>query len=89
MAIVGLSWCDYSYKLLGWTQEEIAGLTGYADKSGVNKALKNGQMAKIQLSIQDWLDKGRTVEEAAEKLEIDAVLAWAKGNESNETFAGK
>ncbi|MCK4347016.1 MAG: hypothetical protein KAW47_00220 [Thermoplasmatales archaeon] len=33
--------------------------------------MKNGNISKIHNSINEWTDKGKTVEEAAKKLEID------------------
>jgi hypothetical protein len=31
----------------------------------------------MKQSISDWLFQGKTVSEAAEKLEIEPILAWA------------
>jgi hypothetical protein len=61
---------------LGWTSPEIANVTGISE-SRVREIVGNGELAKIDASISDWLSQGKTVEEAASKLEIDATLAWA------------
>ena len=66
----------FKLSMLGWTQEEIANVTGINQQS-VSNITKNGEIAKMRNSISDWLSQGKTVEEAAEKLEIDATLAWA------------
>ena len=56
--------------------KEIAEVVGIRQPA-VNNISKNGQMAKIANSIKDWVSKGKTIEQAAEKVEIDAALAWA------------
>lgn len=66
----------YRLSMLGWTQEEIAGTTGI-NRQRVAQIASNGEIAKIGASIEDWKSKGKTIAEAAEKLEIDATLAWA------------
>jgi transposase len=66
----------FKLDLLGWTSPEIANVTGISE-SRVREIVGNGELAKIDASISDWLSQGKTVEEAASKLEIDATLAWA------------
>jgi len=66
----------FKLSMLGWTQEEIAETTGIT-QGRISQNINNGEIAKINNSISDWLSQGKTVEEAAEKLEIDATLAWA------------
>jgi transcriptional regulator with XRE-family HTH domain len=67
----------FKLSLLGWTQEEIAKVTGISDRQVRNITGNNGELAKISASISDWLSQGKTVSEAAEKLEIEPILAWA------------
>ncbi len=50
---------------LGWIFEEIANTTGM-DRSSVAKIVKNGEIAKIHNSIQDWLSKGKSVSETVD-----------------------
>lgn len=66
----------YRFSMLGWTQEEIAKACGITQPR-IKQIINNGEIAKIYNSIQDWLSKGKSVSEAAEKLEIESVLAWA------------
>ena len=66
----------YRLLFLGWTQEEIAEKTGL-DQSSISKIMNNTEIGKIHNFLQDWLNKGKTVAQAAEKLEIDETLAWA------------
>lgn len=66
----------FKLSMLGWSTREIAEVTGIG-KSQVSELSSNGEIAKIGQSLSDWLSQGKTVEEAAEKLEIDATLAWA------------
>lgn len=56
--------------MLGWTQEEIAKIAGI-DRSVISKIVQNGEIAKMHNSISNWLSQGKTVEEAAEKLEVE------------------
>ena len=66
----------FKLSMLGWSTREIAEVTGIG-KSQVSELSSNGEIAKIGQSISDWLTQGKTVEEAAAKLEIDATLVWA------------
>jgi len=66
----------FKLSMLGWSTREIAEVVGI-DYSNISRVLQNGEIAKMQQAISDWLSQGKTVEEAAEKLEIDATLAWA------------
>jgi predicted transcriptional regulator len=66
----------YRLNLLGWTLEEIEKITGLK-KSRLNEISGNTNIGKIGNSLEEWISKGKTVEEAAKKLEIDGILAWA------------
>lgn len=66
----------FKLSMLGWSTRKIEQVTGL-NYSNIARVLQNGEIAKMQQSISDWLSQGKTVEEAAEKLEIDATLAWA------------
>jgi len=65
----------YRLSFLGWTQHEIADKTGL-DQSVVSRIMQNTEIGKIHNFINDQLKKGNTIEQAAEKLEIDHTLAW-------------
>lgn len=45
-------------------------------KSRLSEISGNTNIGKIGDSIK-WTDKGKTVEEAATKLEIESIIAWA------------
>ena len=69
----------YRLNFLGWTQEEIAELTGL-ERSSISKIVNNTNIGKIHNSINDWLSKGKTVEEAAVKLEVSARIICNRRN---------
>jgi hypothetical protein len=67
----------YKLSLLGWSTREIEQIIEVSDTT-VTRLLQNGEIAKMKQSISDWLFQGKTVSEAAEKLEIEPILACQK-----------
>ncbi len=63
----------YRLHLLGWTQEEIAEVTGFADRTGVSKMLKifDGKL------FQQEYTSGLTPEQIAQYHNLDQPLVWA------------
>jgi hypothetical protein len=57
---------------------DVTGLNFVSDRQVRNITGNNGELAKISASISDWLSQGKTVSEAAEKLEIEPILACQK-----------
>jgi len=64
----------YRLNLLGWTQEEMADAIGRSQRR-VGQILE--EMADLPKFLKMFLDRGESVEDAAEKLGIDIQLAWA------------
>lgn len=47
--------------MLGWTQDEIAEVTGIGQHQ-VSRIMQNGEIAKMRNDIDSWLIQGKTKE---------------------------
>ena len=65
----------YRLSLLGWKQDEIAEKTELTQPR-IKQIINNISTYKIYNSLSEWIEKGKTIEQAAEKLEIDQTVAW-------------
>lgn len=64
----------YRLNLLGWTQEEIAGVLDLTQQAVSEKKQDLAELPKL---VKTFMDRGDSVEKAAEKLNLDLQLAWA------------
>jgi DNA modification methylase len=63
--------------LLGWAQENIGEVVGLTQQGVALNIQEMTKSAKLVQSLKDLTDRGKSVDEASEDLEIDRVLAWA------------
>lgn len=64
----------YRLNALGWTQEEIGKVIGLSQRRVGQKLEDLPNLVKLLKSL---INRGNSVEDAAEKLKIDLTLAWA------------
>jgi len=64
----------YRLRSLGWTQGEVAEKVKLTQQAVSEKIQNLPELVKL---VKSLLERGETVEQVAEKLKIDVILAWA------------